>query len=293
MKTNLRNCMTAMISPFKDGEIDYTSLDKLIENNVKNDIDILVCGTTAETATLEEEEYNALIRYVVEKVGKRVNVISGCGTNSTKKTIKNAKFCEEAGVDGLLIVTPYYNKTTQEGLYQHYKEIAKNTSLPIILYNVPARTGLNMASDIVIRLSEIDNIVAIKEASGNIVKAQMIVANTKEDFMVFSGNDDITVPMMSIGAKGIISVISNAYPQYVKEMVDSFDKGEVKKAAKMQVDMVALSNMLFVETNPIPIKKACHQLGLCENELRLPLVPMTEQNSKKLIEIMEEFQKHI
>ena len=293
MKTNLRNCMTAMISPFKDGEIDYTSLDKLIENNVKNDIDILVCGTTAETATLEEEEYNALIRYVVEKVGKRVNVISGCGTNSTKKTIKNAKFCEEAGVDGLLIVTPYYNKTTQEGLYQHYKEIAKNTSLPIILYNVPARTGLNMASDIVIRLSEIDNIVAIKEASGNIVKAQMIVATTKEDFMVFSGNDDITVPMMSIGAKGIISVISNAYPQYVKEMVDSFDKGEVKKAAKMQVDMVALSNMLFVETNPIPIKKACHQLGLCENELRLPLVPMTEQNSKKLIEIMEEFQKHI
>ena len=150
-----------------------------------------------------------------------------------------------------------------------------------------------MASDIVIRLSEIDNIVAIKEASGNIVKAQMIIANTKDDFIVFSGNDDITVPMMSIGAKGIISVISNAYPQYVKEMVDSFDKGEVKKAAKMQVNMVALSNMLFVETNPIPIKKACHQLGLCENELRLPLVPMTEQNSKKLIEIMEEFQKHI
>jgi len=141
----------------------------------------------------------------------------------------------------------YYNKTTQEGLYQHYKEIAKNTSLPRILYNVPARTGLNMASDIVIRLSEIDNIVAIKEASGNIVKSQMIVANTKEDFIVFSGNDDITIPMMSIGAKGIISVISNAYPKYVKEMVDSFDKGEVKKAAKMQVNMVALSNMLFVD----------------------------------------------
>ncbi|EFM38517.1 dihydrodipicolinate synthase [[Eubacterium] yurii subsp. margaretiae ATCC 43715] len=293
MKTNLRNCMTAMITPFKDGEIDYSSLDKLIEKNVQNDIDILVCGTTAETATLEEEEYTALIRYVVEKVDKRVNVIAGCGTNSTKKTIKNAKFCEEAGADGLLIVTPYYNKTTQEGLYQHYKEIAKNTSLPIILYNVPSRTGLNMASDIVIRLSKIDNIVGIKEASGNIVKSQMIVANTKEDFMLFSGNDDITIPMMSIGAKGIISVISNAYPKYIKEMVDSFDRGEVEKAGKMQVNMVELSNILFVETNPIPIKKACNYIGLCENELRLPLVPMTEQNSKKLIEIMKDFQKNI
>ena len=292
MKMNLRNCMTAMITPFKEGEIDYLSLDKLIENNIKNDIDILVCGTTAETATLEEVEYKELIRYVVQKVNKKVNVIAGCGTNSTKKTIKNAQFCEEVGSDGLLIVTPYYNKTTQEGLYQHYKEIAKNTSLPIILYNVPSRTGLNMASDIVVRLSEIENIIAIKEASGNIVKAQKIIANTKDDFIVFSGNDDITIPMMSIGAKGIISVISNAYPKYVKEMVDSFEKGEVKKAGKMQVYMVDLSNILLVETNPIPVKKACNHLGFCENELRLPLIPMTDQNSKKLIEIMEEFQKN-
>ena len=293
MKMNLRNCMTAMITPFKDGEIDYSSLDKLIENNIKNDIDILVCGTTAETATLEEQEYQDLIRYVVQKVNKKVNVIAGCGTNSTKKTIKNARFCEEVGSDALLIVTPYYNKTTKEGLYHHYNGIAKNTSLPIILYNVPSRTGLNMASDIVVRLSEIDNIVAIKEASGNIVKAQKIIANTKDDFIVFSGNDDITIPMMSIGAKGIISVISNAYPKYVKEMVDSFEKGDVKKAGTMQVNMVELSNILFVETNPIPVKKACNHLGLCENELRLPLIPMTDQNSKKLIEIMEEFQKNI
>ena len=149
-----------------------------------------------------------------------------------------------------------------------------------------------MASDIVVRLSEIENIIAIKEASGNIVKAQKIIANTKDDFIVFSGNDDITIPMMSIGAKGIISVISNAYPKYVKEMVDSFEKGEVKKAGKMQVNMVELSNILFVETNPIPVKKACNHLGFCENELRLPLIPMTDQNSKKLIEIMEEFQKN-
>jgi dihydrodipicolinate synthase len=285
------NVITAMITPFKNDDVDYEALDNIIYTNVKNNIDILVCGTTAETTTLTDKEYEQIIEYVVKKVDKKVFVMAGCGSNNTKKAIENAKLCEKIGVDSLLVVTPYYNKTSNEGLYQHFKAIANSTNLPMYLYNVPSRTGIDITSEIIIKLSEISNIVGIKDASGNIVKAQDIISKVDENFAVYAGCDDIIVPMMSIGAKGVISVVSNVYPKYIKDMVYSFEDGNIKKAMKMQLNMLELNKMMFVETNPIPVKRACNYLGICENELRLPLVPMSEENEKKLINTMLEFEK--
>ena len=290
-KDIINNCMVAIITPFKNDEIDYGSLDKIIDKQIENNVSILACGTTAETPTLTDEEYEEIIRHIVKKVDKRVPLMAGCGTNSTKKTIQKAKLCENLGVDSLLIVTPYYNKTTQEGLYIHYKKIAENTNLPLILYNVPARTGLNMSSETIIRLSKIDNIVGIKESSGDIVKIQEIIEGADKDFCVYSGNDDIIVPLMSVGGKGVISVISNAYPEKIRKIVDTVLEGDLQKAGQMQIKMLKLCKAMFCETNPIPIKKACNYLGLCENEVRLPLIPMSEENSKNLIEIMKEFKE--
>lgn len=287
------NVITAMITPFKNDDVDYEALDNIIYTNVKNNIDILVCGTTAETTTLTDKEYEQIIEYVVKKVDKKVFVMAGCGSNNTKKAIENAKLCEKIGVDSLLVVTPYYNKTSNEGLYQHFKAIANSTNLPMYLYNVPSRTGIDITSETIIKLSEISNIVGIKDASGNIVRAQDIISKVDENFAVYSGCDDIIVPMMSIGAKGIISVISNVYPKYIKDMVYSFEDGNIKKAMKMQLNMLELNKMMFIETNPIPVKRACNYLGICENELRLPLVPMSEENEKKLINTMLNFEKNI
>lgn len=287
------NVITAMITPFKNDDVDYEALDNIIYTNVKNNIDILVCGTTAETTTLTDKEYEQIIEYVVKKVDKKVFVMAGCGSNNTKKAIENAKLCEKIGVDSLLVVTPYYNKTSNEGLYQHFKAIANSTNLPMYLYNVPSRTGIDITSEIIIKLSEISNIVGIKDASGNIVKAQDIISKVDENFAIYAGCDDIIVPMMSIGAKGVISVVSNVYPKYIKDMVYSFEDGNIKKAMKMQLNMLELNKMMFIETNPIPVKRACNYLGICENELRLPLVPMSEENEKKLINTMLNFEKNI
>ena len=287
------NVITAMITPFKNDDVDYEALDNIIYTNVKNNIAILVCGTTAETTTLTDKEYEQIIEYVVKKVDKKVFVMAGCGSNNTKKAIENAKLCEKIGVDSLLVVTPYYNKTSNEGLYQHFKAIANSTNLPMYLYNVPSRTGIDIANEIIIKLSDISNIVGIKDASGNIVKAQDIISKVDENFAIYAGCDDIIVPMMSIGAKGVISVVSNVYPKYIKDMVYSFEDGNIKKAMKMQLNMLELNKMMFVETNPIPVKRACNYLGICENELRLPLVPMSEENEKKLINTMLNFEKNI
>lgn len=290
MIDSVNGCMTAMITPFKNDEVDYDALDTLIENNIKNNVSILVCGTTAETATLSDEEYMEIIKYTVKKVNKKVCVMAGAGSNSTKKSIEKAKFCEEVGADIILAVTPYYNKTTSEGLYQHYNAIARSTKLPIFLYNVPARTGLDMDSDTVIRLSKIENIIGIKEASRNIIKAQEIIAGADEHFSLYSGCEEIAIPTMSIGAKGVISVLSNAYPKQVRELVDSFLQNDIKKARQIQKDMIDINKYMFIETNPIPVKKACSILGICENEVRLPLVPMGEKNASRLVEIMKDFE---
>ena len=275
--------MTAMITPFKDGEIDYTSLDKLIENNVKNDIDILVCGTTAETATLEEEEYTALIRYVVEKVAKRVNAIAGCGTNSTKKTIKNAKFCEEAGADGLLIVTPYYNKPSQAGMYAHFAAIAQASPLPIILYNVPGRTGVSMTAETIVSLAtNFSNITAVKEASGNLVFDMQLLKQLPAGFTFLSGDDGTTLPSVYMGGKGAISVIGIAYPAEFSQMVRLGLEGKIAEANQLHYGLLPKIGLAFKEGNPIGIKAILAAKGLCEPYVRLPLVEASAELKKEV-----------
>lgn len=285
----LNGCATAMVTPFRQGQIDYEGLQNLIENQIRHQVSIVVCGTTAETATLSPEEYEQIIRFTVDIVGKRVPVVAGCGSNSTDKTIANARLCESLGVDGLLIVTPYYNKTTQRGLIAHYTAIAEETCLPILLYNVPGRTGLNMQAETVATLSRVKNIIGLKEAGDSIHQVAETIRLAEENFVVYSGNDDMTVPMMSLGGQGVISVISNILPEDTRRMVDLFRQGDCTEAGRAQVRMNDLVAKLFIETNPIPVKQAMAEMGICSNEVRLPLVNMEEKTRNQLRNAMLDY----
>ena len=284
-----RGCGTAMCTPFTDdGKINFEELEKFIEFQIKNKVDSLIaCGTTGEAATMSEEERKETIKFVVEKVNKRVPVIAGTGSNNTLSAIKMTKYAEEVGVDGVLIVTPYYNKTTQKGLIAHYTEIAKNTELPIILYNVPSRTGVNINPETCLELSKIKNIVAIKEASGNISQISKIASLCKDDLNIYSGNDDQIVPVLSVGGIGVISVLSNIKPEYVHNMVKEYLSYNVKEAAKMQLASLELIETLFCEVNPIPVKEALNMKGFKFGRPRLPLIPISEDNKEKLKNLME------
>ncbi len=233
-----RGCGTAMCTPFTDdGKINYKEWERFIEFQINNKVDsLIVCGTTGESATMSEDEKKQAIKFVVEKVNKRVPVIAGTGSNNTADAIKMTKYAEETGVDGALVVTPYYNKTTQSGLIEHYTEIANNTNLPIILYNVPSRTGVNINPETCLELSKIKNIVAIKEASGNISQIEKIASLCGNNSSIYSGNDDQIVPILSIGGIGVISVLSNIKPEYVHNMVKEYLSYNVKEAAKMQLE---------------------------------------------------------
>jgi len=283
-----RGCGTAMCTPFTDdGKINFEEIEKFIEFQIKNKVDsLIVCGTTGEAATMSEEERKETIKFVVEKVNKRVPVIAGTGSNNTLSAIKMTQYAEEVGVDGALIVTPYYNKTTQKGLIAHYTEIAKNTELPIILYNVPSRTGVNINPETCLELSKIKNIVAIKEASGNISQVSKIASLCKENLYIYSGNDDQIVPILSIGGIGVISVLSNIEPEYVHNMVKEYLSFNVKEAAKMQLDSLELIEALFCEVNPIPVKEALNMKGFNFGKPRLPLIPMSEDKREKLKNII-------
>ena len=279
-----RGCGTAMCTPFtEDGKINYEEWEKFIEFQINNKVDsLIVCGTTGESATMSEEEKKEAIKFVVEKVNKRVPVIAGTGSNNTVSAIKMTKYAEEIGADGVLVITPYYNKTTQNGLIAHYTEIAKNTNLPIILYNVPSRTGVNINPETCLELSKIKNIVAIKEASGNISQVSKIASLCKDNLYIYSGNDDQIVPILSIGGIGVISVLSNIKPEYVHNMVKEYLSYNVKEAAKMQLESLELIETLFCEVNPIPVKEA---LNICKFDFgkpRLPLIPLSETNKNKL-----------
>ncbi len=279
-----RGCGTAMCTPFtEDGKINYEEWEKYIEFQINNKVDsLIVCGTTGESATMSEEEKKEAIKFVVEKVNKRVPVIAGTGSNNTVSAIKMTKYAEEIGADGVLVITPYYNKTTQNGLIAHYTEIAKNTNLPIILYNVPSRTGVNINPETCLELSKIKNIVAIKEASGNISQVSKIASLCKDNLYIYSGNDDQIVPILSIGGIGVISVLSNIKPEYVHNMVKEYLSYNVKEAAKMQLESLELIETLFCEVNPIPVKEA---LNICKFDFgkpRLPLIPLSETNKNKL-----------
>lgn len=289
MENLVRGCGVALVTPFVNGEIDYHTLEKLIDMHVENSGSIIVAGTTGESSTLSDDEYHSVVKFVIEKVNKRIPVIAGAGSNCTSSAIKKAIFCEKAGADGLLIVTPYYNKTTQRGLINHYRLIANSTSLPIIVYSVPGRTGMNIEPATALELSKIENIVGIKEASGNISQVAEIIRICPRDFLVYSGNDDMIVPFMSLGGHGVISVVANILPQKTMKMVDDFNRGNIKEARESQLSMNGLINALFIETNPIPVKEAMGIMNLCSSEMREPLYPMSESNREILIAEMQRF----
>jgi len=276
-------CGTAISTPFKDEGINFDELGKLIDFQINNKVDsIIVCGTTGESSTMTLEEKKQTIKYTVDKVAKRIPVIAGTGGNNTKDVIELSKFSESIGADGLLIVTPYYNKTTQKGLIEHYKAISSQTNLPIILYNVPSRTGLNILPDTCLELSKINNIVAIKEASGNISQIAKIVSLCGNDLYIYSGNDDQIVPILSLGGKGVISVLSNIAPKYTHDIVENYLNGNVQKSTKMQLDAIDLIDNLFSEVNPIPVKAALNMLGYDFRTPRLPLLEMTNDGKESL-----------
>ncbi len=282
-------CLVAMITPFRDGQVDEAALRGLVRFHLKNGTDGLVpCGTTGEAVTMTEEEQLRVVEIVVEEVNGRIPVIAGTGTNSTAKTIKMTKLMKKAGADGALIVTPYYNKPTQQGLYLHFEAVAKETDLPIVLYNVPGRTSVNMLPETVSRLAKIPSIVGIKEASGSMDQVSQIIESCRPDFAVLSGDDSVTLPLLALGGVGIISVVGNIAPAAMAELVRSFRAGNVARAREIHYQIFDLCRAMFIETNPIPVKTAAGILGLCSDDMRLPLSPMSEANRRKLEQAMAE-----
>ena len=286
--TDLTGCGTALITPFKNGEVDYDAFAALVDRQVEAGIDFLVpLGTTGETPCLEDEERIRILQ-IAKEHSKGVPVVVGGGTNSLQHTIRSMKMLEPYGVDAFLIVVPYYNKPTQEGQYQYFKAVAESTDKPIVLYNVPGRTGANMTAETALRLAEVPNIVAIKEASGNREQIEAILAGAPEGFQVLSGNDDDTLWMMQQGGAGIISVASNVAPALMAEFVGAVRKGELQKAEQMNARLTPLFTNCFVESNPIPAKAAMSAMGLIENELRLPLVPSQQSTYDLMVETVRD-----
>lgn len=272
----------AIVTPFDGDKINYDGLGALIEMHIANKTDaIIICGTTGEASTMPDEEHLAAIEYTVKKVAGRVPVVAGTGSNDTKHSVKLAVEAEALGADALLCVTPYYNKTTQKGLVAHFKATADAVKIPIILYNVPSRTGMNIAVSTLKELAQLDNIVAVKEASGNISYTAQVAAEVPELY-IYSGNDDMIVPVLSLGGKGVISVVANILPEETHNICQMYLDGDVEGARKLQLEMLALINCLFVEVNPVPVKTAMQLLGYPVGNLRLPLTAMEEANLEKL-----------
>lgn len=283
-KIIFKGCGTAIITPFtKDNNVDFEAFEKMLKFQLDEGADsIIVCGTTGEASTMSTDEKKKTIEFAVKTINHRIPIIAGTGSNCTQSAIEMTKYCESIGVDAVLVVTPYYNKTTQPGLVAHYSAIANSTSLPIILYNVPGRTGVNILPKTCLELSKIDNIVAIKEASGNLSQIAEIANLCGEELHIYSGNDDQIVPILSIGGLGVISVLSNLMPKYTHEMTEAYFSGNITKACKMQVDAIPLIKSLFCEVNPIPVKAACNLMNLGGGIPRLPLIEMSESNKELL-----------
>lgn len=278
----------AIATPFIDDKVNFEQLRKLIEFQIENKTDaIVVCGTTGEASTMSEEEVLETIKFTVDTVKHRIPVIAGTGSNCTKTAIRRTKFAEKIGVDGVLIVTPYYNKTSQEGLIAHYSEIANATTLPIIMYNVPSRTGVNIEANTVKELSKIDNIVGIKEASGNLSQVATIASKTSEDFSIYSGNDDQILPVLSLGGKGVISVLANIAPKETHDMVKMYLNKDIKQAKDLQLEYLDLIHALFSDVNPIPVKDALNAMGFDYKEPRKPLVSLNQEKHKILVKEMK------
>lgn len=279
---------TAIVTPMNKNGVDYESFGRLIEWQIAEGVNALViAGTTGEGSTLSDAEHKEVLKFAVEKIAGRIPVIAGTGSNDTSYAIELTKFACEVGCDAMLVVTPYYNKATQKGLIQSFTAIADASTKPIILYNVPSRTGCNIAPETCVQLAKHPNIVGIKEASGNISQIAKIASLVGDEMDIYSGNDDQIVPIMSLGGKGVISVLSNVAPKDTVEICDSFFRGDTAKSAKLQLEYLDLVDALFCEVNPIPVKAAVSAMGYGENYLRLPLTPMEEAHEKELLNIMK------
>ncbi len=286
-----RGVYTAIITPFNEDEsIDYDSLAKLIEFNIENGVNgIVPCGTTGESPTLDYDEHNELIKFVVKKVAGRVSVIAGTGSNCTKEAIKMSKKAESDGVDALLLVNPYYNKPTQEGLYLHFKAIADSVSIPCVIYNIKGRTGVNVETSTLLRLiNDCKNINAVKEASGNIDQIKAVIQNAPKDFSVLSGDDNIALQVVQMGGKGIVSVASNVIPKKMSEMISLALNAKMDEAQKLNFEMEKLFGVEFIETNPIPIKYILSKKGMCNEIYRLPLCPLSEEHKLGVDKVINE-----
>ncbi|MFH1339021.1 MAG: 4-hydroxy-tetrahydrodipicolinate synthase [Candidatus Omnitrophota bacterium] len=276
--------IVAIVTPFKKSKIDEDKLGELVEYQIKNATSgIVPCGTTGESPTLSMKEHERAIEVVIDAAQKRVPVIAGTGSNSTQEAIELSAHAQKAGADGLLLVSPYYNKPTQQGLYLHFKVISESVKIPIILYNIASRTGINIEPQTVCRLAkDCKNIIGIKEASGSLDQMSQIKALCPKDFDLISGDDSLTLPLLAIGGVGVVSVVANIVPADVAQMVRAFEKGDIKKARDLHYKLLPLIKAMFIETNPIPVKTAMGLLGLCEPDLRLPLCAISPQNLEKL-----------
>jgi 4-hydroxy-tetrahydrodipicolinate synthase len=287
----LRGALTALVTPFRDGAVDEDALRSLVEFQLKEGIEgIVPCGSTGEAATLSYEEHERVMAFVVKWVGGRVPVIPGTGSNSTKETVELTEIAKNIGADMALVVAPYYNRPSQEGMYRHFKKVAEDVGLPLVLYNVPGRTGVNMLPELVARLAEIPNIVAIKEASGSVQQAADIYRLTKGTFTILSGDDNLFLPMMSVGATGVISVLSNIMPKQVKALGQAFlQEQDFEKACSLHTELMPLVSAMFLETNPVPVKEALFHMGMIEKEVRLPLCGLSESNRTHLKALLKDY----
>lgn len=286
-KTVFTGSGVAIITPFKDNAVDYESLGNIIDFQLANKTDaIVICGTTGEASTLSDDEHVECIRYTVERTAGRVPVIAGTGSNDTDYAIWMSKCAQEAGADALLVVTPYYNKATPKGLVRHFTTIADSVDIPTILYNVPSRTGCNIPIAVYRELARHEKIVGIKEASGNISAIAELAAECGDSLDIYSGNDDQIVPIMSLGGKGVISVLANVMPSQTHDICSLYLEGKVRESTALQLELLAFINKLFVEVNPIPVKTAMHYMGFCTAEMRMPLCEMEDKNANALRELM-------
>jgi 4-hydroxy-tetrahydrodipicolinate synthase len=279
-----QGAMVAIVTPFKDGRVDEAALRQLIEFQIANGTHgIVPCGTTGESATLSFKEHERVVEITIEQVNKRVPVIAGTGSNNTEEAVRLTMHAKEAGADGALMISPYYNKPTQEGLYRHFKKVADSVDIPIIVYNIPGRTAVNMEPDTIARLARIDNIVGVKEATGSMKQITDIVAKCGSDFDVLSGEDYITFPLLCVGGKGVISVVSNVAPRDMADLCNLFLEGRFEEAQRLYYKLLPLCHALFYETNPAPVKAALAMMKkISSDEVRLPLVPMSDANRERL-----------
>lgn len=288
---NLRGSYVALVTPFKDGKLDHKKLEELVEFHIANGTDGLVpCGTTGESPTLSHDEHDEAIEIVIKATNKRIPVLAGTGSNSTEEALRLTKHAEKAGADGVLVVTPYYNRPSQAGLLRHYTILSESTSLPIVPYNVPGRTSVNILPDTMAKLAELKNIIGVKEASGNLAQISEVVLKCGPDFIVMSGDDALTLPIMAVGGKGIISVVANIVPREMSDMVKEYEAGHFDKALSLHKKLFPLSQaMMTLETNPSPIKAAMNLLGHNVGPVRPPLAEVTGENLNKLRKFLSDF----